>query len=124
MSLMTDKKVIMSIHGMSDHAILREIGRRLKRKRLDKNLSQQKLAEVAGLNRTTVGEMERGAPSSLLTFIQTLRALDALEELDSFLPDPDLETRISPLQLAKLKGKERRRASPRGEKKGDGEPEW
>ena len=114
----------MSIHGMSDYAILREIGRRLKRKRLDKNLSQQKLAEVAGLNRTTVGEMERGAPSSLLTFIQTLRALDALEELDSFLPDPDLETRISPLQLAKLKGKERRRASPRGEKKGDGEPEW
>ena len=121
---MTDKKVIMSIHGMSDHAILREIGRRLKRKRLDKNLSQQKLAEVAGLNRTTVGEIERGTPSGFLTFIQTLRALGALEELDSFLPDPDLETKISPLQLAKLKGKERRRASPRREKKGDGEPEW
>jgi hypothetical protein len=40
---------IMSIYGMSDRAILREIGERLKRKRLDKNVSQQKLAELAGL---------------------------------------------------------------------------
>ena len=43
----------------------------------------------------------------MLTFIQILRALDALEELDSLLPEPG----ISPLQLAKMKGKVRRRAS-------------
>lgn len=92
---------------MSDQAILREIGRRLKRKRLDKNLSQQKLAEIAGLNRTTVGEIERGTSTSLQTLVQILRALNALDELESFIPDPG----ISPLQLAKLKGKERKRAS-------------
>ncbi len=98
---------IMSLYGMSDRAILREIGRRLKQKRLDKNVSQQKLAESAGLNRATVSEIEQGNPFAMLTFIQILRALDALEELDSLLPDPG----ISPLQLAKMKGKARRRAS-------------
>lgn len=98
---------IMSIYGMSDRAILREIGGRLKRKRLDKNVSQQELAELAGLNRTTVSEIEQGKPFAMLTFIQILRALDALEELDSLLPDPG----ISPLQLAKMKGKVRRRVS-------------
>lgn len=97
----------MSIYGMSDRAILREMGRRLKRKRLDKNMSQQELAELAGLNRTTVSEIEQGNPFAMLTFIQILRALDALEELDSLLPDPG----ISPLQLAKMKGKVRQRAS-------------
>ena len=117
---MNAKPIIMSMNGMSDRAILREMGRRLRRKRLDKNLSQQKLAGVAGLNRTTIGEIERGTPFSVLTLVQILRALDALDELDSFLPDPG----ISPLQLAKLKGKERRRASPRRKDQNTGESEW
>lgn len=105
---------------MSDREILREIGRRLKRKRLEKNLSQQRLGELAGVNRMTIGEIERGAPSGTLTLIQILRALDALEELDAFLPDPG----VSPLQLAKLKGKERIRASPQPTPRNTGEPEW
>ena len=112
--------IIMSIYGMSDRAILREIGRRLKRKRLEKNLSQQKLADSAGLNRTTIGETERGTPFGILTLVQILRALNALEELDSFLPDPG----ISPLQLAKMKGKERRRASPQTAVDNLGELDW
>ncbi len=110
----------MGVYGMSDRAILREIGHRLKRRRLEKNLSQQKLAELAGLNRTTIGEVERGAPFGVLTLVQILRALKALEELDSFLSDPG----ISPLQLAKMKGKERRRASPRTTKSKEGEFDW
>ena len=110
----------MNIYGMSDRAILREIGRRLKRKRLEKNVSQQKMAELAGLNRTTIGETERGTPFGVLTLVQILRALNALEEIDSFLPDPG----ISPLQLAKMKGKERRRASPKTADANKGEVDW
>ena len=113
-------EIIMGIYGMSDLAILREIGRRLKRKRLEKNLPQQRLAELAGLNRTTIGDAERGSPFGVLTLIQILRTLNALEELDSFLPDPG----ISPLQLAKMKGKERRRASPQTTKSDEGEFDW
>lgn len=99
----------MSLYGMSDRAILKELGRRLKRKRLERNLSQHSLAERAGLNRTTVGELERGTPSGLLTLIQVLRALEVLDELDVILPDPG----PSPLELARLKGRKRLRASRR-----------
>jgi len=112
--------ITMSIYGMSDKAILREIGRRLKRKRLEKNSSQQKLAELAGLNRTTIGKIELGASFGVLTLIQILRALDALEELNSFLPDPG----ISPLQLAKMKGKQRYRASRQISDQNEGESDW
>ncbi len=99
----------MDLYGMSDMAILREIGQRLRRRRLGQNLSQQSLAKMAGLNRTTVSELERGSPAGLLTLIQVLRALGALDELDSFLPDPG----FSPLQLARMKGRVRIRASRR-----------
>lgn len=118
--LMMARGIIMSIHGMSDKAILREIGCRLRRMRLEKNISQQKLADMAGLNRTTIRDIEQGIPFGVLTLIQVLRALNALEELDSFLPDPG----ISPLQLAKMKGKERQRASRLIPGKNKVESEW
>jgi transcriptional regulator with XRE-family HTH domain len=70
-------------------------------------MSQQRLADRAGLSRTTVSELERGAPAGLLTLIQVLRALGGLEELDAFLPEPG----PSPLQLARMKGRRRQRAS-------------
>ena len=113
---MSKKGIIVSVYGMSDQAILEKIGARLKRRRLDRNLSQQEVADQAGLTRTTIGEFERGASSSMLTLIRILRVLGALEELESFLPD----TGLSPLQLARLKGKQRQRAS---RKKQDDEPE-
>ena len=85
------------------------------RRRLDKNLTQQVLADRAGLSRKTVSDLEREAGVGLLTLVQVLRALGELEELDGFLPDQG----PSPLQLAKLKGRVRQRASRRstGDKK-------
>lgn len=105
----------MDYVGMSDRAILREIGRRVRRRRLDKNLTQQALADRAGLSRKTVSDLEREAVVGLLTLIQVLRALGELDELEVFLPDQG----PSPLQLAKLKGRVRQRASRRstGDKK-------
>ena len=97
----------MNLFGMSDKAIIKEIGRRVKRKRLERNLTQQEIADIAGISRPTVSDLERGNPFEILTLIQVLRALDALVEIDLFLPDPG----ISPLQLARLRGKERQRAS-------------
>ena len=112
----------MDYYGMSDRAVLREIGRRMKRRRLDRNLTQQVVADNAGLSRTTVSELERGAPASLLTLVQVLRALGELEELDAFLPDPGL----SPLELARMKGHKRQRASRRSRIRPDHgrEPQW
>lgn len=111
---------IMDYFSMSDRAVLREIGRRIRRKRLDKNITQQTLADRAGLSRTTISDLERGAPAGVLVLIQVLRALGALGELDAFLPDPG----PSPLQLARLKGRERQRASRRSSDDNKGESDW
>jgi len=97
----------MTIYGMSDRAVLREIGQRLKKQRLRRNLTQQNLADQAGVSRTTISDMEQGSPFQVLTLIQALRALRSLEAIEDFLPDPG----ISPLQLARMRGKERQRAS-------------
>ena len=100
----------MSIYGKSDLEILRDMAGRLKRRRLNINISQQELADRTGISRNTVSYIEQGRPFGVLTLIQILRGLDALDALDSFLPDPG----ISPLQLARMKGRERRRAYRKG----------
>ncbi len=99
----------MSIYSMNDKGILKEIARRIRRRRLNMNMPQKELADRAGLSRTAISNIERGMPFGVITLIQVLRALDALEDLDVFLPDPG----ISPLQLARMKGRERRRARAR-----------
>jgi transcriptional regulator with XRE-family HTH domain len=96
----------MSIYSMNDRGILKEIAGRIRRRRLNMNMPQKELAERAGLSRTAISNIERGMPFGVLTLIQVLRALEALEDLDSFLPAPG----ISPMQLARMQGRERRRA--------------
>jgi transcriptional regulator with XRE-family HTH domain len=118
----------MDQYGQSDKAILRDLGDRLRRARLRRNLSQQQLADRAGLNRTTISEYERGASTSTLTLVQVLRALELLDELAAFLPDPG----PSPLELARTQGRRRQRATGRrgrGESdpddgQGEGGPTW
>ncbi|MCK4827689.1 helix-turn-helix transcriptional regulator [bacterium] len=78
----------MDIIGMSDKAIIKEIGRRVKRRRLEGNFTQQEIADMAGISRPTVSDLERGKPFGILTLIQILRALNALDSIDAFLPDP------------------------------------
>lgn len=97
----------MDTYGKSDKTLLRELGGRLKQLRLNQNLSQEQVARAAGVGRTTVVKLEGGQPVTLLRFVQVLRALGALEQLDRFLPEPG----AGPLQLLELKGKRRRRAS-------------
>ncbi len=97
----------MDWYGMSDSEIIRDIGRRIKQLRLNKNMSQETLSERTGLHRVTLSNIERGQKMSLLTIIQILRGLDELQRLDNIIP----EERLSPLQLAKLQSRQRKRAS-------------
>jgi transcriptional regulator with XRE-family HTH domain len=97
---------VVDYYGMTDAAVLKEIGRRLKRTRLDQNITQIVLAEESGLSRSTIVKAEHGEPIKTLHLIQILRALNKLDGLDSFIPDPG----VSPIQLVKLKGKIRARA--------------
>ena len=92
----------------TDETILRELGRRLSRARLDRNLTQHEVAARAGIGTATLERLEAGAPSKLPTLIRVLRALDLLEGLESLVP---AGTGPSPLDLA-TRGRERRRARP------------
>jgi len=97
----------MGMTESSDKAVLKMLGSRIQRERLNKNLTQASLAEMAGLSVRTVRYFEAGRQTTVETLIRVLRALGKLDTLDSLLPEPG----ISPLQLAKLKGRERKRAS-------------
>lgn len=102
----------MNWYSMSDSAIIRELGSFIKEMRLKKNYTQSDLALKAGMHRVTLSEFEQGERGSLTAFIQLLRALDELETLNTFVRT----NVISPIALAKLEVKKRKRASvPRQE---------
>ena len=83
------------------------LGERLRRRRLNRNLTQAEVAAQAGVAQRTVRAIEGGASASMDTWLSLLRTLGALDQLDQFLPEPP----ISPIELAKLKGKTRQRAT-------------
>jgi len=99
----------MKFSFMNSQAVLKEIGVRIRRERLNQNITQVALARLAGVSRRVLLDLERGKGCGLSSLIEILRALQKLDQLDTFLPDPG----ISPLQLAKLRGHERQRASGR-----------
>ena len=86
---------------------LQEIGARLQALRLQQNSPAAQLAKLAGVSLRTVNRAESGENISLETVIRLLRAANRLGTLDAFLPMP----LASPLQLAKMRGHERKRAS-------------
>jgi putative transcriptional regulator len=108
-------------YNMSDPIIVKEIGAQLKKMRLRKNITQEKLAVTSGLNRATISQLENGRAATLLTLVQVLRALDKLDLLNLFSDEPD----ISPLEAAKLKRSGRKRASTKKtSNQNRDEPEW
>ena len=105
---------------MSDAAILRELGGRLKKTRLNQNITQQKVADDSGVSLKTVKNLESGRSGTLTTFIAVLRGMNMLTQLNTFLPDPGL----SPIELAKLQGRQRQRASGNQLELRDGDDTW
>lgn len=91
----------------SDEAVLAELGRRLARGRLERNLTQEQLAREAGISKATVERLEAGQPVNSTSLIRVLRSLDRLEGLDVLVPEP----LPSPIERIRLKGRERRRAA-------------
>lgn len=94
-------------NSISDKALLELIGTYLKETRLRQNKTQQELAEAAGINRSTLVQIESGGGGGLLTFVQIMRALDQL----SVFKNLEISEQISPLLLAKMQRNKRQRAS-------------
>ena len=92
---------------LTDAAILEQLGGRLKRTRLQRNLTQRRLAEEAGVSLATIRNLEGGKPSQLVTLIRALRVLGLLGGLERAVPEPP----PSPIEELRMRGRERKRAS-------------
>lgn len=92
--------------GNSDSVVLEEIGNRLARTRLERNLSQERLATEAGVSKATIERLEAGQPVKSTSLIRVLRSLGRLEALDQLLPEP----LPSPIERLRLQGRQRQRA--------------
>ena len=100
---------------LTDGAVLAELGSRLARTRLERNLTQEELGFEAGVGVATVRRLEDGQSVRLASLIRVLRFLGLLDALDVLVPEPV----PSPIERLRLRGNERqrarRRAGPRPE---------
>jgi transcriptional regulator with XRE-family HTH domain len=93
----------------TDDAVLRELGQRLERLRLARNISQEELGRMAGVSRATIIRVERGESVQLSTMVKLWRALDLLPEIDAAVPER-LDSPIADLERESRRS-ERRRAT-------------
>ncbi len=91
---------------MTDEAILEQLGERLSRYRLDRNLTQAEVATEAGVHKNTVFRLEAGGSTQTKNLVRVLRALGLLDRLDAILPEPV----PSPLKQLEAAERQRKRA--------------
>lgn len=92
--------------NLSDRAILEMLGDFVQKTRLRQNKTQQEISEAAGINRSTLVQLEQGKGGTMLTFIHVLRALEQLPQLSSF----ETLQELTPIQPIEMEMKQRKRA--------------
>lgn len=90
-----------------DAAILRELGARLTRLRLDRALTQEELASQASVSKRTIERLETGQSVQASNLVRVLRALHLLAQLEALIP----AAAPGPIEQLKHRGKTRHRAS-------------
>ena len=96
----------MNFEAMTDEAIATEIGQRIEQIRLERNLTQQQIADAVGMSRVSYRKLEAGE-AKFVNVVAVLRVLDQMALLENFVP----ESVFSPLEQLKMKGKQRQRAT-------------
>ena len=75
--------------GLSDSDILIEIGKRIKAARIRKSYTQAQLAEISGVSKGTVANIESGESVQFGTLLKILRELDCINALELLLPSSE-----------------------------------
>ncbi|MGH2907388.1 MAG: helix-turn-helix transcriptional regulator [Solirubrobacterales bacterium] len=88
---------------MTDQAVIAELGKRIAKTRLSRNLSQEALATQAGVSTLTVHNIEAGKSSQLRNLLRVLRVLGLLPALDLLIPDSG-ETPLQQLERERRHG--------------------
>ena len=112
------------IYMLSDAAILQKVGSRLRSVRLKQNITQQSLAEEAGVSISSVKKIEKGEIGSVDPLLRVLRTLG---ELDLLRPLAE-EEEMSPNEYYRLMQEAgatvRKRAAGRPAQAEKQESEW
>lgn len=73
----------MKIRGLeSTEEIIKEIGKRIKDKRISMNLTQYELSQRSGLSPRSISDLENGSNLSLKSLIPVMKALGIISNLD------------------------------------------
>ena len=84
---------------------IKELGARIRHQRIAMGLKQTELAEKAAVSKDALSSLENGRSVKTETLARVLRGLGHPKALAEMLPAPV----ISPIDLQKLEGKQRRR---------------
>lgn len=95
-------------NASTDDAVMAELGQRIARLRLSRGITQDQLAEAAGVSKRTVQRLEDSTPGQVTNLIRCLRALGRLDVLEVVLP----ADAPNPIDLLERRGQPRQRARP------------
>ena len=93
-------------NALTPNGLRSEIGSRMARLRLARNVTQEALARDAGIGLRTLRRLEAGSPCSLDSFLRVALALGVGDVIAAALPSSD----IRPIERVAARGAERRRA--------------
>ena len=96
---------------LSDTAILKRLGARLKVYRIARGMKQQELAAESGVGVSTIAKIENGQSVALSLLVSVMRTLGLLENLDLLVP----EQKTSPMELLRTQGKQVKRVRTKKE---------
>lgn len=84
--------------------ILSRIGESLREHRLHRDFSQSRLAEKSGVSLSTIKRLESGHGCDLSNFIDVMRGLGRISDLEQILP----EIKLKPTEVLKLRRQEQK----------------
>jgi transcriptional regulator with XRE-family HTH domain len=84
-----------------DGDIMIELGEQLRQLRKSKKYSQQELADIVGVSRRLIVDIEAGRGTSLLVFVKILKTFNKTEKLLEILNT----TNVSPKEMYKKENK-------------------
>jgi transcriptional regulator with XRE-family HTH domain len=96
---------------LSDTAILKRLGARLKAYRIARGMKQQELAAESGVGVSTIAKIENGQSVALSLLVSVMRTLGLLENLNLLVP----EQKPSPMELLRTQGKQVKRVRTKKE---------